>query len=227
MLKFVILPLLIILASCEGEGDKASSDRNVGTNKKYEPIEVEGSNLERLKVICHSLAEKESLLNILISTDTEYEYQYAQKGCNDKEMPTPKRVITTLTGNYPNYYFRVRQGDYFGFPEVETVSSGLLSKICQDLRDFGAVKSPMQVASYVVAFTTHTSPKDCKSDKNGYCVKVEKGSFLQNNEYKVHTEEWMKVNIKNPRLGFFTERKLISTANCPQDKTFEKRAVLK
>lgn len=221
----ILLLALILLIGCEAPEQK--SPDSVGNVKRYEPLEINEADYKKVHSICMALAAKESILNILITSGDNYNFQYAQKNCDDKEMPPMKSVVTTIQGFDPYYSFQPKDGAIFGFPNVETTSNGMMVDICGEIMKGGIIKSPMTVRTGAIWFTANTSSDHCKSESNAYCIHIQRGSAINSYDYKIHTNEWMKVQVSGSRRGFFTDRKLISTANCGSKKTFEKRAVLK
>lgn len=222
MSKFLLLPLLALVA-CVSE-TKQTPD-TVGDIKRFEPVMVTFEDNERIKAICHALSSKEDLLSVLVTTGTEYTFSYTQKGCNESETPTPKNVVATIQRPETAYIFKTKDNAPFGFTDVETATRGVMKEICQNV---GNLMSPMQTSSTgAMWFTTFTPVDHCQSDANGMCIHIQRGSAVDNVNYQIHTNEWIKFKLTNDKRGFFVERKLISSANCKGSKTIEKRASLK
>lgn len=224
MSKFLLLGLFLLI-SCEGVEEKVSD--TVGDVRRFDPVVLKDSDFKKVYGICQALAAKEDVLNILISNAAEYTFQYGQKNCNESKMPALKDVITTIQGFDPYYTFQSKNGQHFGFPNVETKSNGIMAEICQKVFRQGTIESPMTTRSGAIWFTTVTASEHCKSDSKASCIHIQRGTLKSGYDYKIHTNEWMKVSLSGNRTGFFTERKLISSASCDRKKTFEKRAVLR
>lgn len=221
MKKFILLPLMAFV-SCISEPQKPQD--TVGSVRKFEPLVVTVEDSERIQAICRALGSKEDLLSVLVSTGTEYKFSYSQKGCADRELPVAKIVTTTLKRSDSNFVFDSKNGESFGFPDVETTKRGVMAEICQNA---GRLISPMQTSrSGAVWFTSFTASEHCQSDASGLCIHLQRGSVIDNVNYKIHTNEWIKFKITNEKRGFFVERKLISSANCSKG-SIEKSAVLK
>lgn len=223
MSKILLLALFLVV-SCNEE--KATSD-TVGNLRRFEQVALQAGDAKKVRAICAAMAAKEDILNILISNANEYHFQYAQKNCEDSKMPAMKTVVTTIQGFDPHYSFQSKNGVYFGFPMVETTSNGIMAEICTEVFDGRTLESPMTTRSGAIWFTTTTSTDHCKSSDKELCIHIQRGSHESNNNYRIHTNEWMKVAMSGSKRGFFTERKLVSTASCPDKKKFEKKAVLK
>lgn len=224
MSKILLLALFLVI-SCNEE--KAAAPGSVGENKKYEPLELNDADAQKVRTICSALANKEGVLNILVSNGNEYHFKYAQKNCEDSKMPAMKSVVTSIQGFDPHYSFVPKNGVHFGFQNVETTSNGIMAEICDEVFDGRELKSPMTVRSGAIWFSTTTADEHCKSESKEYCIQIQRGNSSGNNYYKIHTNEWMKVALTGKNKGFFTERKLISSASCPDKKKFEKKAILK
>jgi hypothetical protein len=219
----LLLLCLVFLIACVSE-PQITPD-SVGEVKRFEPLMVTFEDNERIQAICRALSSKEDLLDILVSTGAEYNLTYTQKGCGEQELPTPKSVIATLKKVDVNYIFKPKNGEFFGFPDVETYSKGVMKDICQNS---GSLMNPMQTSrTGAIWFTSFTSTAHCRSDANGICIHIQRGSVTDNASYRIHTNEWIKFRVNNDRRGFFVERKLISSANCSPNNTIEKRAEFK
>jgi hypothetical protein len=224
MSRFLLLPFFLLFISCESE--KVKTPTTVGNVRRYAPLELRDADYSKVFALCKAVAEKEGVLSVLVSSAQEYTFDYAQKDCATESYPPFKSVVTTIQGFDPYYNFQPKNGEIFGFQNVETTKNGIVSEICQSILS-GDNRSPIRAGTSAVWFTTTTSSEHCLGDANSYCIHVQKGSPVDNFNYRIHTNEWMKVKITQPLRGFFTERKLVSSANCANGKTFEKRAVLK
>jgi hypothetical protein len=218
----LVFSFLFLLTSCLGEPQKVQD--TVGAVRRFEPLVVTVEDSERIEAVCRALSSKEDLLSVLVSTGSEYRFNYSQKNCSDRQLSIPKEVATTIQKTDLGYVFRPTNGESFGFSDVETVSKGVLSQICQNL---GNLMSPMQISrTGAVWFTSFTSGEHCQSDERGICIHLQRGTVLEDINYEIHTNEWIKIKLTNDRRGFFVDRKIISSGDCSQG-TIEKRATLK
>jgi hypothetical protein len=223
MIKFLLLPLLVF-GACVSEPEQDQASGTVGVVRRYEPIVITVEDNQRIEAICRAISAKEDFLDILVTTVAEYDFTYTQKGCSETEPSSSKDVVTTIERSDSSYIFKSKNGEGFGFPDVETTSRGVMKEICQYQ---GALTSPIQTSrSGALWFTTFTDSKYCQSDANGICVHLQRGSIMDDLNYSIHTNEWIKFKITNEKRGFFIERRFVSSANCPKG-AFEKRAVLK
>lgn len=225
MSKFLLLALFLIV-SCVPEEQETAPD-SVGNVRRFAPVAVEGSDLKRIHAVCLALAAKEDILNILINTAEQYTFQYAQKNCDDRNMPEMKDVVTTIQGFDPYYTFQTMNNAFFGFPNVETTSNGILAEVCEDVLADKKIDSPMTTRTGAIWFSSNSATQHCRHESDAYCVHIQRGTAINSYDYRIHTNEWMKVQVSGNRRGFFTERKLVSSANCRDKKEFEKRAVLR
>lgn len=221
MIKFLILPLFFLL-SCVSEQETVTSTRAV---RRYEPQVVTIEDSERIQAICRALQSKEDLLSVLVSTGTQYTFIYAEKGCSDAKLSTPKNLVTTIEKSGSDYFFKTKNNELFAFSDVETTSKGVMAEICQNLSS--SLTSPMQTKTGAIWFTTFTSAEHCQADANGLCIHLQRGSAIDNVNYQIHTDEWIKIKLTNEKRGFFIERKIISSANCSGKGTVERTAVLR
>jgi hypothetical protein len=210
-----------ILISCGEIPQKAPG--TVGEIKKYEPVSISFEDNERVQAICRALASKEDLLDILVSTGAEYNFSYAQKGCNDEKISAPKPVVALIENKNGNYIYKTKNGEEFGFTNVDTFSKGVMASICQGKN----LMSPMLISSTsAMWFTTYTASESCASDLNGLCIHIQRGSLKDGINYEIHTNEWIKIKLANEKRGFFMERSFISQVSCSDKKTIQRRAVL-
>ena len=224
-MRYFIFPLLLLsLVSCLSE--QAPSD-SLSLNEvvRFEPLMVTVEDNERINSICNALLDKEDILDVLVTSGNEYLFDYGQKGCSESSFPALKRVRTTIQRSEMNYLFRPKENDVFGFSDVETTTKGVLTQICANTQN---LMSPMQTSSSgALWFTTFVASEHCQSDAEGICIHLQKGSVVDDFNYKIHTNEWLKIKITNGKRGFFTQRKLISNAPCTGKGFVEKRATLK
>ncbi|WP_408096793.1 hypothetical protein ACJVC5_17290 [Peredibacter sp. HCB2-198] len=218
MMKFILVALFIV-AGCNSDTDKEIIGKEV---RSFDPISVDDpQTLSRINAICSALLYKEGMLNIL--TSTEYTFAYSQKECGTS-AGIPKNVRVAIQDTGSAYIFKSVNGEAFGLSNVETANSGLMKEICQNRT---ALTNPMQSASGAIWFSTTPANVDCENENDAFCIQVERGSPHDGNSYIVHTKEWMKVKLVGTNRGFFTDRKVVSSANCNNGESIERRAILK
>lgn len=224
-MKYILLSIFILsFVSCMPEQVPEDS-LSLSEVVRFEPLMVTVEDNERINAICSALLDKEDILDVIVTSGKEYLFDYGQKGCQDSSFPSMKRVTTSIQRSEINYFFRPKENDVFGFPDVETTTKGVLTQICANTQN---LMNPMQTSSAgALWFTTFTSSEHCQSDAQGICIHLQRGSVVNDFYYKIHTNEWLKIKITNDNRGFFKERKLISTAACSGKGFIEKRASLK
>lgn len=223
MSKIFILMTLIGLVSCSGEQPVPG---DVGDTKIFEPVVIQDDG-PRAQVICDAIAANEGMLNVLVASNKEYSFTYAQKGCDDESLSESKVVPTRILKNGTSYYFSPKNGEAFGFSTVETSKDGVMQVLCNQSQ---ILESPVRAApnsKTAIWWTTFTDPVHCQSGFGNICINIQTGTSSDGYNYKIHTSEWIKFKVSDDNQGFFIERKLISKAGCKKGKTLEMRAKLK
>jgi hypothetical protein len=212
MTKFLFFPLLLLL-SCVSEPSKAPD--STGDTVTFQPI----SNLEdneRVKAVCKALANKENVLNVLSSSGSEYTYSFNQKNCSDPALPEAKNVVVRISRTDNSYIFKSKNGEAFGFTEIETANAGVMADIC---KFGGTLESPITTGSTgALWWTTFTASEHCRPGLGTLCVHLQRASQVSGDQYRIHTNEWIKFKLYDQNEGFFIERKLISSAGCKSAK---------
>lgn len=223
MSKILFVLSLLALAACTPA--EQPSDSN-GDMKFFEPVTNYEDN-ERVKVICGALSAKEGQLGVLVSSARQYTYSFAQKNCDASSLPAAKDVPMKISRDGDNFYFVPKNGEAFGFSNVETTEDGVMKSIC----NFGGtLESPIRnspSSKTAVWWTTFTDASHCQPGFGTMCIHLQTGSSSDGMNYKIHTNEWIKFKVYDENEGFFIERKLISTAGCAKKKNLEMRARLK
>lgn len=223
MSKFLLLPLLVLI-SCVSESPKTPD--SVGDTVTFQPVTNIEDN-ERVKAVCKALANKENILNVLSNSGTEYTYSYNQKNCAEPTLPAAKDIVMKIGRSDNGYIFKSKNGENFGFADIETSSVGVMSEIC---KFGGTLESPILSGSTgAIWWTTFTASEHCQPGFGTLCVHLQRGNSVNGVRYKIHTNEWIKFKLYDDKEGFFTERKLISSAGCKGMKggNLEMRATLK
>ncbi len=223
MTKFLFLPLIFLL-SCVNE--PAKTPDSTGNTVRFQPVTNLEDN-ERIKAVCKALANKENVLNVLANSGTEYTYGFAQKNCTDPGLPVAKDVVVKIGRSDNGYIFKSKNGEAFGFTDIETFSNGVMADIC---KFGGTLESPIVSGSTgAVWWTTFTATEHCQSGLGTLCVNLQRGNSIDGVNYKIHTNEWIKFKLFDNNEGFFIERKLISSAGCKSAKggKLEMRATLR
>jgi hypothetical protein len=222
MLKLILIMTLFVVSSCS---PVPSDNTTIGKIRRFEPLAVTVEDTERMKRICLALSAKEDLLSTLVLSGEKYDFTYSEKGCLDKTISSSKMITTKIVKNEGNYIFKASDNETYFFSDVETTSKGVMSEICKNL---SGLTSPVQTSSsQALWFTSFISGQDCQADENTICIHLQSGSVMEDGlSYRIHTNQWLKFKVTNGRLGFFTERKLITSLTCSGIETLEKRVGL-
>ncbi len=223
MTKFLFLPLIFLL-SCVSE--PAKNPDSVGDTVPFQPATNLEDN-ERVKAVCKALANKENILNVLSSSGSEYTYSFSQKNCGEQVLPAAKDVVVKVGRSDNGYIFKPKNGEAFGFSDIETTSAGVMAEIC---KFGGTLESPITSGSTgAIWWTTFTASEHCSPGFGTLCVHLQRGNSVDGQRYRIHTNEWIKFKLFDSNEGFFIERKLISSAGCKgvNRGNLEMRATLK
>lgn len=222
MMKFLFVALFIVAGCVSEENTITTNGKEV---RNYEPEPMNDTIIARVKAMCNALSYKQDRLSVLVST--EYTFGYSQKGCSSKSSSAPlKDVRVTIAKSGSDYSFKALNGETFGFTDVETNTTGMMKEVCENVDN--GLTSPMQTSSTgALWLNIYTTKEDCVSDADAFCIQVSRGSVIDGSRYAIHTNEWMKVKISGSNRGFFTERKVASTANCGDGQYLVRSAVLR
>ncbi len=223
MKHLLTLTLILVLAACNetSKTEEASPDKE----RRFEPVEISFEDGRRIDAICRALTLKEELLPVLASGSTIYTFSYSKKNCADREASVPKAVATQISDSGGSYVFVPRNGDEFGFRDVETASKGALAQICQNT---GRLQSPIQTSRQGATwFSSFQAGGECEADANHYCIYLERGILSDADTYQIHTREWIKFRITDEKRGFFTERKIVTSTGCSAGGTSVRSAKLR
>lgn len=223
MTKFLFLPLIFLL-SCVNE--PAKTPDSTGDTVRFQPITNLEDN-ERIKAVCKALSNKENVLSTLSNSGAEYTYGFSQKNCSEAALPEAKNVVVKIGRSDNGYIFKPKNGEAFGFTDIETANAGVMADIC---RFGGTLESPIvSGATGAVWWTTFTASEQCQPGLGTLCVHLQRGNSIDGANYKIHTNEWIKFKLFDNNEGFFIERKLVSTAGCKGIKRgkLEMRATLR
>ncbi len=222
-MRHQILLLALLAAAC---GKTENTGNKLGELRTYSPLAVSATDRTRLGAICQALNQKASLLGQFLNTNFAFEVQTSE--CDRTSSGVTENVVLQrdLAGRY--VFKKVPSGLDFVFPEVETDVSGSLAQICPDLAN---LENPKRLANGNVLWfsATDVSSADCASTATEFCVRLETAAPQGNGSYKVHSKEWIRFRI-DPNLakyGFYTSRKLLSSAFCAVNEVREVRATLK
>jgi hypothetical protein len=222
-----IFPLFLILAisSCgKIDNPKSSSLEEV---RSFSVQSLTGNDLTTLQTICTALTSKYNFLNV--TNNKTYSFGTSSKSCEDANVSATTLVQADIQGLL---FKRLDTGANFIFPDVETNVSGVMKTVCANTTN---PSSPLaQADGSAIWFTaTSLSNSDCKPAANEVCLLIEKGvtstSTTAPGSYEIVSKDWVKfqVDSRMSNYGFWTGRKLISSALCGTSKYSEAHADLK
>lgn len=219
-MKLIWLMALLGLISCVS--DKDSNSNKPGIHSGQQAIVTE-EDAQRIKKICDALDVK--LATITEHVNREMTFGYAEKTCEAQTLGAliDTNVILRSEGGY--YVFR-KGLDLFGFQDLETTQVGKMVEIC---RNVNALKNPIFVSSTTALyFTSLTKNSECSANGvDSACIKITTAVQQISGSYKDVSSDVMKFNLKDPYIGFFTERTQTSWTGCSGKNGKMKSAVLR
>jgi hypothetical protein len=222
-MKRPLLVPLFVLIGCVSDAPKTDAVDN--RERLFEPVVISDEDARRIKAICGALAVKEERLPDLASRGEVYTFSYSRKGCTDREAGPAKTVEVKIAEVSDDYVFVPRNGEEFGFRDVETTKKGVLAQICENV---GQLQSPLQTSSLgAVWFSSFNGGGECEADVNSYCIHLQRGVLVGTDVYQIHTREWIKFRIEAANRGFFVQRKLVTSSGCSGRATSERTATLR
>jgi hypothetical protein len=223
MSKALLLLSLAILVSCQPD-QKPQTQDVLGETRSLDPVRRPQDN-ELVSKICTALRAKEGMIGVLMSQ--QYVFAQSQKSCSESTLSEPKDLSTRIKKiSGDSYYFEAASGE-LGFTNVETANDGIMKAICE--KDPYYLESPIvdYKANTALYWTTFTDQERCRSGYDALCIHLQIGTVGQNYSAKIHTNEWIKFKTADTRVGFFTERHLVTNAGCSKKQTREIKAALK
>ncbi len=225
-MKIMTVMLCLLMISSCGRVEVAATN-GVGDFKNLSSLTIDQNQMSAISTLCQSLTRKNTALPALVNTP--YVFSYSSKKCSDSGISAAADVATTLQNLGNSYKFLQANGSTFYFGEVETPTSGSLSRICQQMADTGGLTNPIVSGSEVLFITAGIAGVDCPPVDNESCLFLEKGTSDGNGLAKIHTKQWIRFNTKisSGRDGFFTYQKQITSKGCNEGAFSVNQAILK
>jgi hypothetical protein len=217
-MKFFLLSALIISTAC---GKLTPSSSNLGSELKYEPQAISTSETKSLANLCTVLSSKNALLSQ--SPGQTFTFDVSKRTCEEDSLSSPASMVVGLDGTHLR---EATNGLSFAFSDIETNVSGMMKEICSDLT---ALTNPKKLSSgNIMRFSLRPSA-ECSPTSRELCVYFETATPYKDDSYKIITKEWIKFQMDPTlsRVGFFTERRRITSALCAPEKSSEVFAALK
>ncbi len=217
--------LILVISACgKIDGPKSSS---LGEIRAFSSQAISGNDLTTIQTICTALTSKANSLNV--TNNKTYTFATMNKGCEDSTLS----ATSTVQADIQNLIFkRLDTGANFVFSDVETNSVGTMKSVCANTTN---PSSPSTQTDGTAIWITATSlnNSDCLPSGNEVCLLIEKGlpntTSTVTNGYEIVSKDWIKfqVDSRMSNYGFWTGRKVISSAGCGTSKYSEVHADLK
>ncbi|HXH29590.1 MAG TPA: hypothetical protein VNJ01_02145 [Bacteriovoracaceae bacterium] len=223
-MKISFLILVSVLASC---GEIKKSGNSVGEIRTFSPVTVDQNSAGRIATICQALAQKSQVLAQALNTAHTFEVNQTDcAGAPIDSGPTEVRIQKNANGEY--VFRRTSDGLDFVYPDVETATSGIMSRLCANQEQ---LVNPFKIENDQVVWfrATGTSSEDCRPTSDELCILLETATPEYPGSYKIHTKEWVtfRVNTLKEKLGFFSQRKTVSSSICGLNQSRQIKATLK
>ncbi len=226
-MKLSLILATFLIASC-GKITLPSDSKLATLNSLTSQAIVVGSTEHsKIKEICDALQTKSITISSLVNSD--YVFSNTSKQCADTSFSPMADSSVKLVNQAGSLKFS-EGNNLFYFSDVETIDTGVISLICHNLNN---LSSPIALdATNLLYFTTQDIvSNDCINDPDQRCLKIERATKVSVSKTlekgRVHTREWIKVRLNQPRIGFYSYRKLISEAGCLSGDYFGRTATLK
>ena len=226
-MKLTLLMTIFLLSSCGKINLPKDSKLATLNSLTSMPMVVGSSEHSKIKEICDALQVKSVTINSLINSD--YVFSNTSKQCSDTSFSPMADANVKMVNQSGSLKFS-EGNNLFYFSDVETIDTGVLGLICQKLDNLA---SPIALdATNLLYFTASDFlSNDCQNEPTQRCLKIERALKVAvsktEDKGRVHTREWIKVRLDQPRIGFFSYRKLISEAGCVDGQYFGRTATLK
>lgn len=222
-MKYAFLGIVFLATSC-GKYEAPGSNSTVGQIRSLSAKALGPSDQSALSSVCQALGVKAQKLPS--ATNAPFSFTAIQSDCEGSTVSSGL-ISTFIQGETPNFYFRTSQGTNFIFPNVETPTSGVFTQVCNSLGNIQDVTTLTTGEAQWVS-TSQATGTDCPGVSGETCVLLETGAAQSGSDFKIHTREWIRIRT-NPSLtnyGFFTYRKKITQAFCPENKAIYYQATL-
>ena len=226
-MKLTLLMTIFLISSCGKINLPEDSKLGQLVDPSTQPIVVGSSEHSKIKEICDALQTKTLTISALVNTD--YMFSNTTKQCLDTNFSPMADANVKMVNQSGSLKFS-EGNNLFYFSDVETIDTGVLGFICQRLDNLA---SPIALdATNLLYFTASDFiSTDCQNEPTQRCLKIERAVKVAvsktEDKGRVHTREWIKVRLDQPRIGFFSYRKLISEAGCVDGQYFGRTTTLK
>ena len=226
-MKLTLLMTIFLLSSCGKINLPKDSKLATLNSLTSMPMVVGSSEHSKIKEICDALQTKTLTISALVNTD--YIFSNTTKQCSDTSFSTMADANVKMVNQSGSLKFS-EGNNLFYFSDVETIDTGVLGFICQRLDNL-ASPIALDATNFLYFTASDFISTDCQNEPTQRCLKIERAVKVAvsktEDKGRVHTREWIKVRLNQPRIGFFSYRKLISEASCVDGQYFGRTATLK
>lgn len=225
-MKAIMLLSVLLNAACGKVNLPVDTQLSTMNSITPQLMSVGSSEHSKIKEICDAVATKTLTINSLVNTD--YIFGGATKQCGDTSFTNIPDSTVRLVNQSGGFKF-AEGSNLFFFSDVETSDQGVLSTICANLNN---LVSPIALSSTNLLYFTavNLNSSDCLTTPTERCIKIERATKVNTEtgfQGKVHTREWIRTRLDQPRVGFYNYRKVISEAGCIEGQYFGRTATLK
>ncbi len=222
MKLFFILIFAMAALSC---GKIKQPKKNSGLGGLFEGTAqpLSPSDVEKLKMICDAVAFKTARLS---NDYRDFNFLYSSKPCSENNLSEPTPILAHIQNRGAGLAFYADSGASFPFSEIETSSSGIVSKICNS---GGMDRVALDAGGLSMAFFNTADSSQCSSSSTTRCLLVKTGSLVAGTiNYQHHTSDWIKFNVNgsDAYAGYFESRFVSSQVGCSGGKTVERNVTL-
>lgn len=226
-MKLTLLMTIFLLSSCGKINLPKDSKLATLNSLTSMPMVVGSSEHSKIKEICDALQTKTLTISSLVNSD--YVFSNTSKQCSDTDFSPMADANVKMVNQSGSLKFS-EGNNLFYFSDVETIDTGVLGFICQRLDNL-ASPIALDATNFLYFTASDFISTDCQNEPTQRCLKIERAVKVAvsktEDKGRVHTREWIKVRLDQPRIGFFSYRKLISEASCVDGQYFGRTATLK
>ncbi len=214
-MKILSIIGLFLLVSC---GAPTPSNEASGGSSRYAPQPLTTDQMAVLSNICSAVDDKTARLDGVNGSELVFSY----KADNCDSIPSIKVHDITVTvdssrdanGN-ENYSFKTSES--FAFKEIETTTTGVVSKMCANVHDISANGGKdailLDTAGLKALWFSATSSSECQPDDTHQCLSLVYGYKNASGDYDHATRETLKFDMHDKR-GYFISRVKRSSIGC-------------
>lgn len=222
MSRLFLFALMVFTFIGCGVGDEMNE---VGGQRKFEPMSISPEDYGRILAVCNAIKNKEAILPQMVQNSAPFPFEYGEKTCAGESIESYTTFVTKIKAIAQDYEFARADGQDFAYRNVETSKVGLMVDVCNNLP---AKTSPIIGSNGAgIWFGSVVATKTCQSSSDATCMLVEFGRKIDQDNYQIHTREWIKFNIRGAKEGFFTERRTYSAVGCAAGLQLERAAFAK